>query len=71
LKWSEKFHLHQVFQCSPHEVWLALDGKARGPKSDSLALRIVPFSGDVLCEGMDEHLIEGLTMKINNLQKAA
>ena len=63
--------MHQVFQCSPHEVWLALDGKARAPKSDSLALRIVPFSGDVLREGMEENVIEGVPVKINKLSKAA
>ena len=62
---------HGLTTQQPHEIWLALDGKARAPKSDSLALRIVPFSGDVLREGMEENVIEGVPVKINKLSKAA
>jgi predicted transcriptional regulator of viral defense system len=60
---------HGLTTQQPHEIWLALDGKARAPKADSLALRIVRFSGDALCEGMEEHLIEGVTVKITNPAK--
>jgi len=60
---------HGLTTQQPHEVWLALDGKARVPKADFLALRIVRFSGAALREGLDEHMIEGVLVKIYNPAK--
>lgn len=60
---------HGLTTQQPSEVWLALDAKARAPKADSLALRIVRFSGDALSEGVEEHVIEGITVKITNPAK--
>lgn len=60
---------HGLTTQQPHEVWLALDGKARSPKTDSMALRIVRFSGASLWEGQKEHVIEGVTVKIYNPAK--
>ena len=60
---------HGLTTQQPHEVWLALDGKARVPKTDSLALRIVRFSGAALREGQELHVIEGVPVKIYNPAK--
>ena len=60
---------HGLTTQQPHEVWLALDGKARVPKTDSLPLRIVRFSGAALREGQEEHVIEGVPVKIYNPAK--
>ena len=60
---------HGLTTQQPHEVWLALDGKARAPKVDFLALRIVRFSGDAHSEGVEEHWIEGVLVKIYNPAK--
>jgi len=60
---------HGLTTQQPHETWLALDGKARSPKTDSLALRIVRFTGSALSEGREEHIIEGVPVKIYNLAK--
>jgi predicted transcriptional regulator of viral defense system len=60
---------HELTTQQPHETWLALDGKARSPKTDSLALRIVRFTGAALQEGREEHVIEGVPVKIYNLAK--
>jgi predicted transcriptional regulator of viral defense system len=57
---------HGLTTQQPHETWLALDGKARSPKTDSLALRIVRFTGAALSEGREEHVIEGVPVKIYN-----
>ena len=60
---------HELTTQQPHETWLALDGKARSPKTDSLALRIVRFTGSALSEGREEHVIEGVPVKIYNPAK--
>ena len=60
---------HGLTTQQPHDVWLALDGKARVPKVDFLSLRIVRFSGAALREGLDEHMIEGVPVKIYNPAK--
>ena len=60
---------HGLTTQQPHETWLALDGRARSPKTDSLALRIVRFTGAALQEGREEHIIEGVPVKIYNLGK--
>lgn len=60
---------HGLTTQQPHETWLALDGRARSPKTDSLALRIVRFTGAALSEGREEHVIEGVPVKIYNLGK--
>ena len=50
-------------QQSP-EVWLAIDGRAREPKLDSVSIRVVRSSGDALRGGREEHLIEGVRVGI-------
>lgn len=46
-----------------------IDGKARLPKVDCLPLRIVRFSGASLRDGQEEHVIEGVSVKIYNPAK--
>ena len=60
---------HGLTTQQPHETWLALDGRARSPKTDFLALRIVRFTGAALSEGREEHVIEGVPVKIYNPAK--
>ena len=60
---------HQMTTQLPHEVWLAIGFKARRPKPDGLALRVVRFSGKALTSGVDEHSIEGVKVRIYNPAK--
>ena len=46
---------HKIGTQSPHQVWLALPGRARKPQVDYPPLRIVRFSGLPLSEGVEEH----------------
>lgn len=55
---------HDLTTQSPAEVWLALDGKARAPKIGLLPLRIVRFTGAALTAGIEEHLIEGVSVRV-------
>jgi predicted transcriptional regulator of viral defense system len=50
-------------QQSP-DVWLAIDGKAREPKLDSVSIRVVRSSGEALQAGRVEHTIEGVKVNI-------
>ena len=60
---------HQVTTQSPHEVWVAVDRKARHPRIKDFPIRIVSFSGLALTEGLEEHLIEGVPVQIYSLAK--
>jgi predicted transcriptional regulator of viral defense system len=44
---------HGIGTQNPHEIWIAIDGKAKLPKSDYPPLRAVRFSGLALSEGVD------------------
>lgn len=60
---------HQVTTQQPFEVWLAIDRTSRRPNVVDLPIRIVRFSGSALSEGVEEHLINGIPIKIYNIAK--
>lgn len=49
---------------SPSDIWIAIDRKARLPKSDGLPFRFVRFSGDALYSGVELHVIDGVEVKV-------
>ena len=51
---------HGLTTQDPHEVWIAIDLKARKPSAESPALRVARFSGRALVEGVEESEIEGV-----------
>ena len=55
---------HKLTTQSPSEVWLALDRKARAPRQGGQPLRFVRMSEKALTEGIEEHLIEGVAVKV-------
>ena len=55
---------HELTTQAPFEVWLAIGEKARLPKVDYPPLRIVRFSGPALEDGIKEHRIEGVTVRV-------
>jgi predicted transcriptional regulator of viral defense system len=60
---------HDLTTQLPHEVWIAIDRKARLPKSGAAKLRVVRFSGKALTEGVERRTIEGVTVPIYNVAK--
>lgn len=60
---------HDLTTQSPFEVWMAIDEKARKPKVDYPPLRIVRFSGDALTFGVEEHEVEGVTVRVYSAAK--
>jgi len=55
---------HHIGTQVPSEVWIALERKKAKPRIDYPPLRIMRFSGRPLTEGIEEHRIEGVTVKI-------
>ena len=60
---------HDLTTQLPFEVWMAVHPKARRPKLDHPPLRIVRFSGKSLSEGVEEHLVEGVSVRVYALAK--
>jgi len=60
---------HGLTTQAPFEVWLAIDNKAITPKLDYPPLRIVRFSGAALTEGVEERLVDGVTIRVTGVAK--
>jgi len=57
---------HELTTQQPFEVWMAIDRKARKPRVDSPPIRIVRFGRNALNQGVDEHEIEGVMVRITS-----
>ena len=60
---------HGIGTQNPADVWLAVDRKAQRPVMTGLPVRLVRFSGPALREGVEEHVIEGVTVHITSAAK--
>jgi predicted transcriptional regulator of viral defense system len=55
---------HRLTTQAPSEVWLALERRARAPRERGQPLRLVRRSGRALTEGIEDHRIEGVAVKV-------
>jgi predicted transcriptional regulator of viral defense system len=60
---------HGLTTQAPFEVWVAIHHKARMPRSESLSLRIVRFTGLALTSGIEEHILEGALVRVYSAAK--
>ena len=60
---------HGLTTQAPFEVWLAIENKSLAPKLDYPPLRIVRFSGAALTEGVEEHVVDGVTVRVTGVAK--
>ncbi len=60
---------HGLTTQSPAEVWIALSEKARRPRLDYPRLRVARFSGAALSGGIEEHRVEGVTIRVYSAAK--
>jgi len=60
---------HDIGTQLPHEVWIAIDRKAAKPRLQYPPVRVLRFSGKALSEGIEEHVIEGVTVGVYNKAK--
>jgi predicted transcriptional regulator of viral defense system len=58
--------IHRIGTQLPNEVWIALDNKARKPRIEDLPVRIVRFSGPMLRYGIEERVVQGVTVRITS-----
>jgi len=61
--------VHDLTTQSPFEVWLAIPNKARAPSMDFPPLRIVRFSGAALTDGIEDHSIDGVSVRVTNVAR--
>jgi predicted transcriptional regulator of viral defense system len=62
-------NFHNLTTQDPFEVWMAIGRGAHRPRVSSPPLRIHHFSGSALTEGVEEHQIEGVTVRVYNVAK--
>src|ERR1017187_4265227 len=60
---------HDVGTQNPFEVWIAIPRGMRHPKLDATLLRVTTLSGAAYAEGIEEHMIEGVTVRIYGVAK--
>ncbi len=60
---------HGLTTQAPFEVWLAIENKALAPKLDYPQLRLVRFSGAALTEGVEDHVVDGVTVRVTGVAK--
>lgn len=60
---------HGIGTQLPHEVWIAIDRRARRPSLAYPKLRILRFSGRAFTEGVATHLVEGQTVRVYSVAK--
>ena len=60
---------HDLTTQSPFQVWLAIPNKARAPKMDYPPLRIVRFSGEALIVGVEDHVIDGVPVRVTSVAR--
>ncbi len=58
--------LHGIGTQAPHEVWLALDRKARKPSRLPARVRIVRFSGATLSYGIETRHLLGVPVRLTS-----
>lgn len=58
--------VHEIGTQSPHEVWLAIDRKARVPRRLPAKVRIVRFSGAMLTYGVVTQSMQGVRVRLTN-----
>jgi predicted transcriptional regulator of viral defense system len=60
---------HEITTQSPASVWIALGKGARTPALTSPSLRIVRLSGPSLTEGIENHRVEGVPIRVYSAAK--
>ena len=59
-------HFHDIGTQLPSKVWIAIDRKARKPRTGQLPIEIVRFSGPMLRYGVETHEFQGVKVRITS-----
>lgn len=66
---SSALQFYNLTTQSPAEVWILIDKYARAPKLDYPPIRVFRASDETLNSGVEEHCIEGVTMRVTGIPK--
>jgi predicted transcriptional regulator of viral defense system len=59
-------HFHDIGTQLPRNVWIAIDRKARKPRTGRLPIEIVRFSGPMLHHGVERRELQGVKVRITS-----
>ena len=60
---------HNIGTQAPFQIWIAIQNRAATPRIDNPVVRIFRFSGGAFSEGIEEHNIDGVNVKVYNPAK--
>lgn len=60
---------HQLTTQAPSQIWIALEQKAWRPRTAPFAVRVAWFSGPAFREGVEQHVIDGVPVRIYSAAK--
>ena len=60
---------HDLTTQNPHEVWVAIDPKARKPAITHPPIRVVRYSPEHFSLGLEEHQVEGATVRVYSVAR--
>ena len=60
---------HDLTVQNPHEIWIAIEGRAWLPKIDCPPLRVFRFTGKAWSEGVEHSVIDGVEVAVTNVAK--
>ncbi|MDZ7827742.1 MAG: type IV toxin-antitoxin system AbiEi family antitoxin domain-containing protein [Gammaproteobacteria bacterium] len=60
---------HGLTDQLPKKVWMAIGRNDWTPKSGDLSIRVVRFSDDLLSQGVETHVIEGVSVQVFGVAK--
>ncbi len=60
---------HHLTTESPHQVWLALEAHSHRPRLEEVPLRLVEMSGPAFAYGVEEHQVEGVSVRLTSPAK--
>jgi len=60
---------HEIGTQNPHQIWIAMDRRAARPRVVYPNMKVVRFSGRSLIDGIEEHDIVGVRVRVYNPAK--
>jgi predicted transcriptional regulator of viral defense system len=60
---------HGLTTQAPFEVWVAIANKAAAPRLDYPPLRVVRFSGAALFEGVEQSIVDDVTVRVTGVAR--
>lgn len=66
---ASALQFHTLTTQNPWQVWVLIEKGARDPQMDYPPLNVIHASGEAFSAGVEEHEIEGVTVRVTNVAK--